>query len=214
MREENLVQGDLPEKRIHATVLVPTLPCVRDSAVPSATTGSAMRFRRTRTPPPADSSAERPALPWTLQRRGAVRNIFSVAGTAPLTVAEMDVSPTVARRVLSARTTRALACEVETCPICLEGYMPGDEVACMPCLHKLHWRCLYVWLERANTCPTCRWSLSSEGTDACSLGSSLDEASAEEVSSLVSLSRSRGESELERLRQSGSTSGRSSPDPR
>jgi len=51
-----------------------------------------------------------------------------------------------------------------SCVICMEEYEEGDEVACLPCggLHKAHFTCLSGWLERAATCPSCRYALPSE----------------------------------------------------
>ena len=63
--------------------------------------------------------------------------------------------------LLPRRVVSTQASDAGECPICLEAYAPGEEVATMPCqgLHKGHWRCLERWLQSANSCPTCRWSL-------------------------------------------------------
>ena len=47
------------------------------------------------------------------------------------------------------------------CPICLEGFVAGDELVVLPCqgLHVSHSACLQPWLVKAHTCPTCRFEL-------------------------------------------------------
>ncbi|KAL5288261.1 TRAIP.2 family protein [Megaselia abdita] len=42
------------------------------------------------------------------------------------------------------------------CPICMELFVPLDEVYCTTCGHMFHHRCLLQWLERCQTCPQCR----------------------------------------------------------
>ena len=131
-----------------------------------------------------------------LQRRDAMRDLHAAARWVlpdELQAGILQDRPgrdealdqVMARRVISARTTKALAREMDTCAICLEGYSSGDEVACMPCLHKTHWKCVEQWLDRgASTCPTCRWTIPASGSDRPSLMET-------------------GESELDRLRWLG-----------
>ena len=42
------------------------------------------------------------------------------------------------------------------CSICLSDYQPADEISYLTCNHHFHQTCLTPWLERDNTCPTCR----------------------------------------------------------
>ena len=100
------------------------------------------------------------------------------------TVSSEEVCGLLPRRVISSATSKSLASEV--CAICLDSYASGDVVACMPCagLHKGHWRCLEQWLQRAQTCPSCRYRLPATA------------ASVEDVSALMR----HGQTELERLR--------------
>lgn len=47
--------------------------------------------------------------------------------------------------------------QVAECAVCqLEGNMPGYKLNCG---HSFHCACLDPWLQRANTCPTCRSAL-------------------------------------------------------
>jgi len=124
--------------------------------------------------------------PQRLQRRNAIAHLQIPPEFMRDRPSRTHLNEVMARRVISSATTKALEREMDTCTICLDGYSSGDEVACMPCLHKMHWKCLEQWLDRgANTCPTCRWSITKEpGSDRPSL-------------------MERGESELDRLGWSG-----------
>uniref|UniRef100_A0A7S3F300 RING-type domain-containing protein n=1 Tax=Haptolina ericina TaxID=156174 RepID=A0A7S3F300_9EUKA len=77
-------------------------------------------------------------------------------------VANADIVQALPRQVLTEGEASLLESDgAGACTICLDAYAAGDTVACMPCtgLHKAHWACLQGWLERAATCPTCRFSL-------------------------------------------------------
>lgn len=45
------------------------------------------------------------------------------------------------------------------CAICTDSFQTGEELSQLSCGHFFHCRCLYPWLERARTCPTCRRAL-------------------------------------------------------
>eukprot|EP01065_Artemidia_motanka_P047485 TRINITY_DN7455_c1_g1_i1.p1 TRINITY_DN7455_c1_g1~~TRINITY_DN7455_c1_g1_i1.p1 ORF type:complete len:727 (+),score=189.24 TRINITY_DN7455_c1_g1_i1:107-2287(+) len=46
------------------------------------------------------------------------------------------------------------------CTVCQDSFEDGQEVARMPgCAHSFHSECVGTWLERRNTCPTCRLEL-------------------------------------------------------
>merc|ERR1719162_1385830 len=51
------------------------------------------------------------------------------------------------------------------CVVCQEGFKSGDEVVGLPCKHRFHRSCLVPWLERHNTCPTCRFQLKPEDSN-------------------------------------------------
>mmetsp|Transcript_44603 Transcript_44603/g.71726 ORF Transcript_44603/g.71726 Transcript_44603/m.71726 type:complete len:276 (+) Transcript_44603:181-1008(+) len=48
------------------------------------------------------------------------------------------------------------------CCVCQEEFAPGGKAKMMPCGHAFHYDCLMEWLERHNSCPTCRYALPSE----------------------------------------------------
>lgn len=47
------------------------------------------------------------------------------------------------------------------CPICM-NLEEGDEIIVMPCKHYAHTACLKPWLEQTNSCPTCRFALTTD----------------------------------------------------
>mmetsp|Transcript_35736 Transcript_35736/g.78521 ORF Transcript_35736/g.78521 Transcript_35736/m.78521 type:complete len:226 (-) Transcript_35736:98-775(-) len=96
----------------------------------------------------------------------------------------------VPRRRISAQVCKQLQLEQNgTCSICLEDYLAGHDVACMPCdgLHKAHWACLKRWCDVSPSCPVCRWVMP--------IADRLDAAILNEI--MV-----RGEIELKRLHRS------------
>ncbi|THG20750.1 probable E3 ubiquitin-protein ligase RHY1A [Camellia sinensis] len=42
------------------------------------------------------------------------------------------------------------------CGICLESFLEGDELICLPCGHKFHSCCLDPWVRTCGDCPYCR----------------------------------------------------------
>lgn len=49
----------------------------------------------------------------------------------------------------------------DACPFCLDSFVPGETVVCIPCpgTHVAHSACTEKWLAVASTCPTCRFAL-------------------------------------------------------
>ncbi|GAU47718.1 hypothetical protein TSUD_325080 [Trifolium subterraneum] len=47
----------------------------------------------------------------------------------------------------------------ENCAICFENFNFNVGVP-MPCMHVFHIKCIRDWLEKGNTCPICRFKLS------------------------------------------------------
>ncbi|XP_031489647.1 uncharacterized protein LOC116257174 [Nymphaea colorata] len=45
------------------------------------------------------------------------------------------------------------------CVVCQDEVGTGDRIAKMPCSHEFHEVCILAWLERAPSCPTCRFEL-------------------------------------------------------
>lgn len=42
------------------------------------------------------------------------------------------------------------------CSICLESFMDGEELICLPCAHRFHAACLGPWVQIQGDCPYCR----------------------------------------------------------
>ncbi|XP_004289814.1 PREDICTED: uncharacterized protein LOC101294809 [Fragaria vesca subsp. vesca] len=42
------------------------------------------------------------------------------------------------------------------CSICLENFMNGEELICLPCAHRFHTTCLGPWVQIRGDCPYCR----------------------------------------------------------
>lgn len=47
-------------------------------------------------------------------------------------------------------------CRGDSCPVCQDDIVDGDEYIQMPCKHSYHKDCLLPWLKEHNTCPSCR----------------------------------------------------------
>eukprot|EP00516_Mucochytrium_quahogii_P009374 CAMPEP_0203771980 /NCGR_PEP_ID=MMETSP0099_2-20121227/3746_1 /ASSEMBLY_ACC=CAM_ASM_000209 /TAXON_ID=96639 /ORGANISM=" , Strain NY0313808BC1" /LENGTH=372 /DNA_ID=CAMNT_0050669445 /DNA_START=438 /DNA_END=1556 /DNA_ORIENTATION=- len=45
------------------------------------------------------------------------------------------------------------------CPVCLDAMKLGEKVKRLPCKHFFHPQCVLPWLEKHNSCPTCRHEL-------------------------------------------------------
>jgi hypothetical protein len=43
-----------------------------------------------------------------------------------------------------------------TCTICLETFVPGEQVVVTPCNHMFHPGCLTPWVKGHGNCPVCR----------------------------------------------------------
>lgn len=53
--------------------------------------------------------------------------------------------------------------KAEPCSICLENFEDDkDDVSAMPCDHVYHRNCIVKWLRTSQTCPMCRFSISTE----------------------------------------------------
>lgn len=58
----------------------------------------------------------------------------------------------------------------DDCSVCLEHFLAGQLLICLPCKHRFHPDCLTPWLESRGQCPYCRAKVSCEGP--CEAGSS------------------------------------------
>ncbi|KAL1534526.1 putative E3 ubiquitin-protein ligase RHY1A [Salvia divinorum] len=45
------------------------------------------------------------------------------------------------------------------CSICLESFLAGDQLICLPCGHRYHFSCLDPWVRTCADCPYCRRSI-------------------------------------------------------
>ena len=45
---------------------------------------------------------------------------------------------------------------LDECSICLEKYKLNDKIIHLNCRHPFHKKCIYIWLNKNNTCPQCR----------------------------------------------------------
>jgi hypothetical protein len=55
-------------------------------------------------------------------------------------------------------------CHVE-CVICLEESLDTEKLITLPCRHTFHEHCVLPWLEKHNSCPTCRYELQHSDTE-------------------------------------------------
>ncbi|BFG20317.1 hypothetical protein CerSpe_065920 [Prunus speciosa] len=55
------------------------------------------------------------------------------------------------------------ASESDSCTVCMEEFNGGSEIACMPCLHLFHEKCVVTWLKQSHYCPVCRFEVPTDG---------------------------------------------------
>lgn len=53
----------------------------------------------------------------------------------------------------------------EECVVCKDAFEAGAQLLSLPCKHAFHCDCIKPWLDKNNTCPTCRFKLPSEVQD-------------------------------------------------
>ncbi|CAD6225234.1 unnamed protein product [Miscanthus lutarioriparius] len=66
-----------------------------------------------------------------------------------------------ARGILRTRsaTPPATTEEEKACTVCLETFLPGEQVAITPCNHMFHQGCIAPWVKGHGNCPVCRFAL-------------------------------------------------------
>jgi len=72
-------------------------------------------------------------------------------------VDESDTRPAMSRDARAALPVVKVG-KTEICPVCQEDIPEGGIAKKLPCNHLFHDECLMTWLEKANSCPTCRGS--------------------------------------------------------
>jgi len=76
-----------------------------------------------------------------------------------------DLTPPASKQ----EVTRLMSLKVEVghnkqCPVCLD--VMGEKLLIkMPCDHVFHQSCLLPWLQKTNTCPSCRHELPTDNED-------------------------------------------------
>ncbi|WVZ64672.1 hypothetical protein U9M48_014162 [Paspalum notatum var. saurae] len=73
----------------------------------------------------------------------------------------------------SARAEAPLATteEEKACTICLDTFVPGEQVVVTPCDHMFHQGCITPWVKGHGNCPVCRFSLCERRNAAAAVGS-------------------------------------------
>ena len=49
--------------------------------------------------------------------------------------------------------------ELPNCCICISDIQKKENTVLLPCGHMFHWKCCHQWLKNNNTCPVCRFKL-------------------------------------------------------
>ena len=52
--------------------------------------------------------------------------------------------------------------ELPNCCICISDIQKKENTVLLPCGHMFHWKCCHKWLKNNNTCPVCRFKLSTK----------------------------------------------------
>ena len=52
-----------------------------------------------------------------------------------------------------------------SCGVCKDEFIVGEECLLMPCNHHFHGNCLLPWLKERNSCPICRYELPTDDAD-------------------------------------------------
>ena len=52
--------------------------------------------------------------------------------------------------------------EFPNCCICVTDIQKKEKTVLLPCGHMFHWKCCHKWLKNNNTCPVCRFKLSTK----------------------------------------------------
>jgi len=90
------------------------------------------------------------------------RDFSLQSGSKPPALTKMAIC-SLQREDFMPRSTRVkesgnenLESDLEDCPVCLEQFLPGEQIIRLPCLHRFHIGCLTQWLIICGECPYCR----------------------------------------------------------
>jgi len=73
----------------------------------------------------------------------------------------------------------------EVCVICQENFEPKAKAKMLPCRHFLHYDCAMEWLEKRNSCPTCRLPLPSEKIYFDDISDKIEKRSTDKIQSAL-----------------------------
>ncbi|XP_037084209.1 E3 ubiquitin-protein ligase RNF181-like [Pollicipes pollicipes] len=68
-------------------------------------------------------------------------------------------SPPAAKAVVEGLAQIEITKEGVQCPVCLKEFDFCEVARQLPCKHQYHADCIVPWLQKTNTCPTCRLEL-------------------------------------------------------
>ncbi|XP_038687465.1 RING-H2 finger protein ATL73-like [Tripterygium wilfordii] len=111
-------------------------------------------------------AARESEVPWKLtQIRNAIERVKVVRRDVPQqyqVVPPVAVAPVIemaGRAIISLPRVRYLSdMRYDTCIICLNDFIEGEELVALQCDHVFHYRCMDEWLTWGTGCPICRAS--------------------------------------------------------
>lgn len=77
-------------------------------------------------------------------------------------------------RSARAEAPLAITTEEKACTICLDTFLPGEQVVVTPCNHTFHQGCITPWLKGHGNCPVCRFALCERSANAAAEGGDGD----------------------------------------
>uniref|UniRef100_A0A0G4FUJ5 RING-type E3 ubiquitin transferase n=1 Tax=Chromera velia CCMP2878 TaxID=1169474 RepID=A0A0G4FUJ5_9ALVE len=119
--------------------------------------------------PPQGGPSQMRQLQALLEGGGGIvpPNLMGLIDPSVLVDAAESGPPPASRDARYALPVKTVTAEGEdgdrpTCAVCLEEFKKGGKAKEMPCGHLFHFDCILSWLEKHNTCPSCRKALPSE----------------------------------------------------
>ncbi|XP_031494080.1 uncharacterized protein LOC116260126 [Nymphaea colorata] len=75
--------------------------------------------------------------------------------------------------------------EDEECTICLEKFVPGEDVLITPCNHMFHGDCLQPWVRSHGKCPVCRLAFSERSEELSVANAHMGDADSDSILPLI-----------------------------